>query len=301
MGTDIGIGGSGAIRSMNNPNAYGDPDTYGGTNYYTGSGDNGGVHINSGVQNRWFYVLAVGASGTNDLGDSYSVSAIGRAKAAAIAYRNLEVYLGANSNYSAARSGAIQAARDLYGAGSAEEIAVTDAWYSVGVGSAYDSGGAGGGGSEDCVNGAVSFTLKLDNYPAETAWTLRDGSGATVESGSGYTTKGGTVSLDWALAAGDYTFEITDTYGDGICCSYGSGSYALTSGDGITIASGGSFGSGETSSFCVEGGGPVADTQAPSTPGNFTTRNPTDATIELRLVGGERQRRRDRLQRLLRR
>ncbi|MEZ4849341.1 MAG: M4 family metallopeptidase [Bacteroidia bacterium] len=69
MGTDIGIGGSGAIRSMNNPNLYGDPDTYGGSNWYnpncgtpTQFNDYCGVHTNSGVQNKWFYILAAGES-----------------------------------------------------------------------------------------------------------------------------------------------------------------------------------------------------------------------------------------------
>ncbi|HAV53400.1 MAG TPA: peptidase M4 thermolysin, partial [Aequorivita sp.] len=82
---------------------------YLGTNWYSGSGDNGGVHINSGVQNFWFYVLSVGKSGTNDLGNSYNVTGIGMDKAAAIAYRNLTVYLNSNSQYSDARNGAIQA------------------------------------------------------------------------------------------------------------------------------------------------------------------------------------------------
>lgn len=143
MGADIFVNG-GAIRSMANPNLYGDPDTYQGTYWYTGTADNGGVHTNSGVQNKWFYILVNGESGTNDIGNAYSVTGIGLANAAAIAYRNLTVYLSASSNYAAARAGAIQAARDLFGVGSAEEIATTDAWYAVGVGS--QSGGGGGGG-----------------------------------------------------------------------------------------------------------------------------------------------------------
>lgn len=143
MGADIFISG-GAIRSMANPNAYGDPDTYLGTYWYAGTGDNGGVHTNSGVQNKWFYILSQGESGTNDNGDAYSVTGIGMANAAAIAYRNLTVYLTSSSNYSAARAGAIQAAIDLFGAGSAEEIATTDAWYAVGVGAGYNPGGGGG-------------------------------------------------------------------------------------------------------------------------------------------------------------
>lgn len=149
MGEDIGAGGSGgALRSMKNPKAFGDPDTYLGTNWYSGSGDSGGVHTNSGVQNFWFYILSVGKSGTNDKGSSYSVTGIGMDKAAAIAYRNLTVYLNANSQYSDARAGAIQASKDLYGAGSPEEIATTNAWYAVGVGAAY----GGGGSSNYCIS-----------------------------------------------------------------------------------------------------------------------------------------------------
>ncbi|MDP5169290.1 MAG: M4 family metallopeptidase, partial [Bacteroidia bacterium] len=144
MGTDIGIGGSGALRSMNNPNAFGDPDTYGGSFWTTPncgtptqSNDYCGVHSNSGVQNKWFYILAMGESGTNDLGNAYSVTGLGRTKAGAIAYRNLTQYLSVNSTFADARTGAIQAATDLYGAGSAEVIATTNAWYAVGVGAAY--------------------------------------------------------------------------------------------------------------------------------------------------------------------
>ncbi len=134
MSCDIGINGNcGAFRNMANPNQFGDPDTYKGTNWYTGSGDNGGVHYNSGVQNKWFYVLTTGESGTNDNGFVYTVTGIGIDKAAKIAYRNLTVYLTASSNYAAARTGAIQAATDLYGVGTAEVIATTEAWNAVGV------------------------------------------------------------------------------------------------------------------------------------------------------------------------
>ncbi|MBM3443331.1 MAG: hypothetical protein FJX89_11610, partial [Bacteroidetes bacterium] len=134
MGCDIGVNGCGAFRSMKNPNAYRHPDTYGGSYWYTGTDDNGGVHYNSGVQNKWFYILAMGESGTNDLGAAYSVAGIGLQKAAAIAYRNLAFFLTSSSTFAQARTGAIQAANDLYGAGSPEAVATTNAWYAVGVG-----------------------------------------------------------------------------------------------------------------------------------------------------------------------
>ncbi|UOQ66433.1 M4 family metallopeptidase [Hymenobacter volaticus] len=125
-----------ALRSMSDPNAEGQPDTYKGTNWYAGTGDNGGVHTNSGVLNHWFYILSVGKTGTNDIGSSFSVTGIGIDAAAKIAYRTESVYLTSSSNYAAARTYSIQAATDLYGAGSTQVTAVTNAWYAVGVGAA---------------------------------------------------------------------------------------------------------------------------------------------------------------------
>ncbi len=126
------------LRNMSNPNdptaLTQQPDTYLGDFWFTGSGDNGGVHFNSGVQNFWFYLLSEGGSGINDNGNAYTINPIGMTKAAAIAYRNLTVYLSQNSQYADARVGAIQAATDLYGAGSDEVAQVTAAWCAVGLG-----------------------------------------------------------------------------------------------------------------------------------------------------------------------
>lgn len=130
---NVTVGGSG-IRSMANPNTFGQPDTYGGTNWYIGPNDFGGVHANSGVQNFWFYLLAQGGTGTNDHGDSYAVTSIGRDAAAAIAYRNLTLYLNPTSEYADAREGAVEAAEDLFGRTSLEYAQTAQAWYAVGVG-----------------------------------------------------------------------------------------------------------------------------------------------------------------------
>ncbi len=136
-----------ALRSMSNPKSLGQPDTYGGTYWKvincgtpTQSNDYCGVHTNSGVLNHWFYILSIGKSGTNDKGSAYNVTGITIAKAAKIAYRLESVYLSANSTFANARTSGIQSAVDLYGAGSAEVIATTNAWYAVGVGAAYVSG-----------------------------------------------------------------------------------------------------------------------------------------------------------------
>ena len=159
IGDDIDISGNG-IRNMSNPNEDGDPDTYKGDYWYSGSGDNGGVHTNSGVQNFWFYLLVNGGSGVNDNGFSYSVSGIGLTKAGAIAYRNLTVYLTTNSNYSDAYLGALDAATDLYGAGSAEYTSVSDAWDAVGVDDSNAGGGSNPGGGGGCLTSLYSFVSK---------------------------------------------------------------------------------------------------------------------------------------------
>ncbi|WP_281613393.1 M4 family metallopeptidase [Flammeovirga sp. SubArs3] len=133
-----------ALRSMSDPNSEGQPDTYGGSYWKnpncgtpTQSNDYCGVHTNSGVLNHWFYILTVGKTGSNDIGSSYSVSAIGIEKAAKIAYRTEAVYLSSTSTFADARTFSIQSAIDLYGSGSNEVVQTTNAWYAVGVGSEY--------------------------------------------------------------------------------------------------------------------------------------------------------------------
>jgi predicted Zn-dependent protease len=110
----------------------------------------------------------------------------------------------------------------------------------------------------DCEENTVSLTIVLDNYPGETTWTIASESGSIVASGGSYGSQanGSTVIVDNCLVDGCYTFTINDSYGDGICCAYGLGSYGLSSG-GVTLASGGAFGSVESTDFCLgeDGGG----------------------------------------------
>jgi Zn-dependent metalloprotease len=68
--------GSLALRSMSDPKSEGQPDTYGGHKLKTiecGTPHKQmttAVHTNSGVLNHWFYILTIGKSGTNDIGNS---------------------------------------------------------------------------------------------------------------------------------------------------------------------------------------------------------------------------------------
>jgi Zn-dependent metalloprotease len=125
------------IRDMSNPKAVDQPDTYAGVNWWKTSDDNGGVHTNSGVGNFMFYLLVNGGTGTNDYGDSYTVTGIGLAKADQIIYRTETVYLTHTSRYNDWRIACVQAATDLYGANSAAVKQVKNAWHAVGVGDYY--------------------------------------------------------------------------------------------------------------------------------------------------------------------
>ncbi|OUL64052.1 M4 family metallopeptidase [Flavobacterium sp. AJR] len=130
----------GSMRSMSNPKAQGQPDTYGGVNWANPLAvnyDNGGVHINSGITNYWFYLLSEGGQGVNDLNNSYDVKAIGLAKAEKIAYITLTEYLSPSSNFNDMRQATLMVTEDLYGLGSEEYKQVTNAWYAIGIGAAY--------------------------------------------------------------------------------------------------------------------------------------------------------------------
>ncbi|WP_397364281.1 M4 family metallopeptidase [Olleya sp. R77988] len=191
--------GSVGLRSMSNPNARSQPDTYGGTYWQepncgtpTQANDYCGVHTNSGVLNHWFYLLTAGGSGTNDINDVFNVSGIGMTKAATIAYRTERFYLSSNSTFANARTGAIQAAEDLYGAGSQEVISTTNAWYAVGVGSEYVQACAlaapsSFAGSSVNDNG---FTISWNSVSGAASYTVTvNGSSNTVSSTS-YTATG---------------------------------------------------------------------------------------------------------------
>ena len=104
---------------------------------------------------------------------------------------------------------------------------------------------------ETTSGGDVTMTVLTDNYPGETTWTVTDAGGETVWSGGPYATSGTSYSETACLPYGCYTLTVNDSYGDGICCAYGQGSFELTSG-GNVLASGGEFGATTTAEFCLD-------------------------------------------------
>ena len=128
---DIARGAANGIRSLASPIERGHPDHY--SIRYTGTADGGGVHINSGIPNHVFYLAVEG--GTNRV-SGLSVEGVGaanRVQIETVFYRAVTQLLPANATFSMARAATIQAARDLYGSGSAAERAMIEAWTAVGV------------------------------------------------------------------------------------------------------------------------------------------------------------------------
>ncbi len=296
------------LRDMSNPKAKGLPDTYGGEYWYTGTSDNGGVHTNMGVMSYIFYLMAQGGSGTNDLGNSYNVTGIGIDKASKIIYRAEAVYATNSTNYAQFRDYCIQAATDLYGAGSQEVITTTNAFYAGGVGSAY---------------GQVSYCASKGNSSYyEWIAGVQIGSFSNTSGAAGYTDfTGQTVNL---TAGQSYSVTLTPGFRSSTYTEYwriwidfnhdgdfddpgelvldpGGSSSAITAT--MTIPSSAqevttrmrvsmkyngtptsceTFSYGEVEDYTVViTAGSGADTEPPTAPTNLTASNVTETTVDL--------------------
>ncbi len=164
MGEDVSnpaIFPSGALRDLLNPNnGASGPGSPGWQPKHmnefqnlpnTPDGDNGGVHINSGIPNRAFALLA---------------TSIGKDKAEQIYYKALRDYLVKSSQFIDMRNAVEKAASDLYGAGGAEVMAVRSAFDGVGIGA-----GQGGDHQGDIdVNTGADFIICTDDTQSDLYW-----------------------------------------------------------------------------------------------------------------------------------
>ena len=89
--------------------------------------------------------------------------------------------------------------------------------------------------------GLIEVRLITDQYAEETSWTVKDSEGNLIESSGSLNNSQLQTRLVSLPIDGCYEFTINDTYGDGICCEYGSGSYELRDFYGTVLASGAEF------------------------------------------------------------
>lgn len=104
----------------------------------------------------------------------------------------------------------------------------------------------------EVINGQiVEVELMTDDFPEETSIEIREQlSNNLVYMDSDFDANT-LVNLTYCLDTGCYIFRITDSYGDGICCSYGNGYYEFYLPNGTLGTSGGQFAFTDSYQFCV--------------------------------------------------
>lgn len=272
MGKDIMTNGQG-IRDMSNPNNIQQPDTYKGT-YWDNTGE---PHTNNGPCIFWFYVLSVGKSGTNDNNQAYNVTGITMAKAQAIAYRAMTVYMTPSTTYADVRNYTIQAAKDLYGGCSNEVIQTTNAWYAVGVGTQYVTGAITPNFAADQTSSCVlPLSVNFSNTTAAGLtykWTFGDGATSTQ-----------TNVAHTYTANGSYAVKLVATGCTSGKDSVIKSSYITINAPTVPSATGGSVCAGGSAQLSASGTGSVKWYNAASngtlvgTGNNYTTPTLTSST-----------------------
>lgn len=152
--------GARAVRWLDHPPAENNPDTYGAGTWWQDpdcaspsvANDFCGIHFNSGVLNKWFYLLTEGSGQAyspglnkpafddeiNDKGHTYSVNGIGLRKSEKIIF-GANLLLSPNSKFADMRAASIDIARSIFGPCSDEVEQTIRAWYGVGVGPDFDT------------------------------------------------------------------------------------------------------------------------------------------------------------------
>ncbi|MCF6130843.1 M4 family metallopeptidase [Flavobacterium wongokense] len=257
---------NGGLRSMSNPLSLGDPDTFQGTNYVV-TGDDGfctpnantndycGVHTNSGVLNKWFYLLTAGGSGTNNAPiadrDTYNVVGVGMQKSSQIAYYLERDYLTPNSTFFDARVMSIELVKTLYCTSAPEVAAVTNAWFAVNVGTSFVNAANDvsqeslvGNNSANCGTPNVIQTVTFRNLGSNAltsvtiTYNIDGGSNSTATwTGNLSTCSVGTQQLTintGSLTPGVHTLNVTTTTtGDGVVSNNARSSYIYVNQSGV--------------------------------------------------------------------
>ncbi len=98
----------------------------------------------------------------------------------------------------------------------------------------------------------LTIIVRTDKYPNESSWVMKDDIDTTVAERSFAGEERETEYSDVLnLEAGAYTFTMFDSYGDGMCCSFGEGYWRLVAQDGTEIAAGGEFTDQESAEFTL--------------------------------------------------
>ncbi|WP_326587927.1 M4 family metallopeptidase [Streptomyces sp. NBC_01294] len=242
VGEKIDIRGNGTpLRYMDKPSKDGSSKDA----WYSGIGSID-VHYSSGPANHWYYLASEGSGAKVVNGVSYDsptsdglpVTAIGRDAASKIWFRALTTGLfKSNTNYAAARTATLQAAADLYGAGSVTYNNAANAWAGINVGPRIVNGvSVTSPGNQNTVTGSAvslqiqasstnpgALTYSATGLPAGLSINASTGliSGTASTAGTSNVTvtvrdaqnQTGTASFTWTVGTTQQTvFENTNDY-----------------------------------------------------------------------------------------
>lgn len=134
--------------------------------------------------------------------------------------------------------------------------------------------------------GILKMTLKTDRYPSETSWRIVDNCNddKVVMEGGNYGSKHHIYEQSETVRNSQFTLQISDTYGDGLCCGQGEGFFSVTF-DGVEYASGGEFAKSESLTWGDCNIGPIhhdtpSPTKAPTLPPTSSpSASPTSCDI----------------------
>ncbi len=92
------------------------------------------------------------------------------------------------------------------------------------------------------LSGTVNMFMILDDNPQETTWQLKNSSGEVIQEGGPYGNPGGMVIEPLNISQNDcYEVIVRDAGGNGMCCDFGNGYYAVIYGNNQTAIEGSSF------------------------------------------------------------
>jgi len=121
--------------------------------------------------------------------------------------------------------------------------------------------------SKTCDGGSFFLQLLTDKFGLEITWTLsNEDTNDEVLSGGPYGNNQ-LIQVDECIMRGCYEFVILDSGGDGICCSYEEGYYAITVDEDVVQESDGTYGSSENVKFCsIETANPASVVESQPSP-----------------------------------
>ena len=99
----------------------------------------------------------------------------------------------------------------------------------------------------------IVLNILTDQFPNETTWEVTNSNDEVLYLGGPYADQFSEIEERFCLDPDEcYTFTIFDSFGDGICCNFGNGSYELTDADGLPLLTGdGDFGNTDINDFCA--------------------------------------------------